>query len=90
MSGVQRRAASGSQPSGVPLPPVAQLVLPCAIGAIMLTLGVVELSIDLSGNEALLEMWYSTAESLPLLSQWNRFVLPFLLLLLIIKLTVGA
>lgn len=69
-----------------PIPPLPQIVLPCAIGGVMLTLGVVDLAIDLSGDPALLTAWYSAQATLPILSQWQRYVLPLLLVALVLKL----
>ena len=49
------------------------------------TLGAVDLAIDLSGNSQLLHEWYSANSTLPILSHFQRFVLPLAMVGLLAK-----
>jgi hypothetical protein len=71
---------------GVFLPPLPQVVLPCVIGGVMGAFSAVDLAVDLSDNQPLITAWYSAQQTLPILSQWQRFVLPLLLIALVAKL----
>ena len=46
----------------------------------------VDLAVDLSDNQPLITAWYSAQQTLPILSQWQRLVLPLLLIALVAKL----
>ena len=68
------------------LPPLPQVVLPCVIGGVMGAFSAVDLAVDLSDNQPLITAWYSAQQTLPILSQWQRLVLPLLLIALVAKL----
>jgi hypothetical protein len=74
-------------------PPLATIVVPCMLGAIMLTLAAIDLGVDLTSDSALIAAWYGAAP-IPVVKHFFKFVLmpalPLLTLKILLKSIPGA